>query len=61
LENTLVMECRNRLVVLLGNPKGVMENKRYIDVNLNRIFHAQTIKRKHGIVPGGTFPLITIK
>jgi len=27
-----------RVTILLGNPRAVMENKRYIDVNLNRIF-----------------------
>jgi len=27
-----------RVTILLGNPRAVMENKRYIDVNLNRMF-----------------------
>jgi len=27
-----------RVTILIGNPRAVMENKRYIDVNLNRMF-----------------------
>jgi len=35
-----------RLTVLLGNPKGVLANKRYIDINLNRVFHVHRITKK---------------
>jgi len=36
----------NRLTIVLGNPKGVKANKRFIDVNLNRIFHVNRIKHR---------------
>ena len=31
----------------MGNPKGVKANKRYIDVNLNRIFHSSHIRPRN--------------
>jgi succinylglutamate desuccinylase len=40
-----------RLTVILGNPKAVLANKRFIDVNLNRIFHEQRIRRESAKVP----------
>jgi len=37
---------RDRVTILLGNPKAVEENKRFIDVNLNRIFYAEKLRKK---------------
>jgi len=38
-----------KLDILLANPRGVKEKKRFIDVNLNRIFHEDKLKRKDKI------------
>jgi len=35
----------SRVTILLANPKGVLENKRFIDVNLNRIFHETRLRK----------------
>jgi len=35
-----------KLEIMLANPRGVKEKKRFIDVNLNRIFHDDKLKRK---------------
>jgi len=34
-----------RLTIIVANPKGVQANKRFIDVNLNRIFHERRLRR----------------
>jgi len=39
-----------KLTVMLANPRGVKEKKRFIDVNLNRIFHADKLKRKDKVI-----------
>jgi len=35
-----------RVTIILANPKGVEAKKRFIDVNLNRIFHEDRLRRK---------------
>jgi hypothetical protein len=36
----------SRLTIIVANPKGVQANKRFIDVNLNRIFHEHRLRRR---------------
>jgi len=38
-----------RVTVLLANPRGVLANKRFIDVNLNRIFIENRLRRKGSV------------
>lgn len=39
-ENDLLKKNNQRVKVILANPEGVIKNKRFIDLNLNRIFRA---------------------
>lgn len=36
------------VTVMLGNPRAVMENKRFIDMNLNRMFEPKWYDEEHG-------------
>jgi len=37
-----------RVTIMLGNPRAVMENKRFIDMNLNRMFEPKWYDEEHG-------------
>jgi len=44
--NPILKQKNLRIRVILGNPRGVIENKRFIDLNLNRIFRSPFLNEK---------------
>jgi len=52
-EGFFLKELQNtttRVTIVVANPRGAEANKRFIDVNLNRIFHEDRLRRK-GVEP----------
>jgi len=52
-----------RVTIILGNPQAVIQKKRFIDINLNRIFTSQFINQnlQEDILPGDLYELSRLR
>jgi len=59
--NSSLKEKKQRIRVILCNPKGVIENKRFIDLNLNRIFRSPFLEESYDMFGKPPYELMRLR